>query len=153
MSRLGRLHRQRAAPGSGGLLRDEIVAGAASAMEALLAQGVAYVRFARQNPELYRIATMTNGRPGSDVETAVTGSAFARLRAAVQALIDAGGYAPVDAATAALELWSAVHGVASLQIAEPQLPFGDIEALTTTVLRAICLGRRAAAPTDDVATT
>jgi AcrR family transcriptional regulator len=40
-----------------------------SPVEALRAQGLAYVRFAVQTPELYRIATMGEWRSGSSVDT------------------------------------------------------------------------------------
>ena len=39
-----------------------------STIEVLRAQGLAYVRFALKTPELYRIATMGEGRPDSDVD-------------------------------------------------------------------------------------
>lgn len=113
-------------------------AGQSSTMEVLRAQGLAYVRFAVATPELYRIATMAEGQPGSDVD--VTSSAFNHLRGSVQALMDEGIYQPGDPTTAALELWSAAHGVAALLIAKPHLPFGDVEAFTDRVLRAVCCG-------------
>ena len=40
----------------------------ATILEVLRAQGLAYVRFATETPELYRIATMGDGTQGSDVE-------------------------------------------------------------------------------------
>ena len=102
--------------------------------------GHAYIRFAVANPELYRIATMGEGRPGSDIDT-VLGSAFGYLRGSVQALMDQGIYAPGDPTTITLELWSAVHGIAALLICKPHLPFGDVEAFTDRVLRARCCGQ------------
>jgi len=36
-----------------------------AAVEALRAQGLAYIRFATENPELYRIATMSEWRSGN----------------------------------------------------------------------------------------
>ena len=70
------------------------------------------IRFAVANPELYRIATMGEGRPGSDIDTVLASSAFGYLRGSVQALMDQGIYAPGDPTTITLELWSAVHGIA-----------------------------------------
>ena len=46
----------------------------------LRAQGLAYVRFAMKTPELYRIATMGEGRPGSDVDMTLNSSAFVHMR-------------------------------------------------------------------------
>ncbi|HEX9834287.1 MAG TPA: TetR/AcrR family transcriptional regulator, partial [Mycobacterium sp.] len=45
-----------------------VAVGQPSAIDALRAQGLAYVRFAVKTPELYRLATMGEGRPGSDVD-------------------------------------------------------------------------------------
>lgn len=115
-------------------------AGQSCAMEVLRAQGLAYVRFAVATPELYRIAAMGEGRPGSDVDAVLTSSAFTHMRASVQTLIDQGIYPPGDSTTAALELWTAAHGVAALLIAKPYLPFGDVEAFTDRVLRTVCCG-------------
>jgi AcrR family transcriptional regulator len=115
--------------------------GQPSSVEVLRAQGLAYVRFATQTPELYRIATMGEWRSGSDVDAALASSAFKHMRAAVQALMDEGSFPPDDVTTVALELWSAAHGVASLLIAKPHLPFGDAEAFTDRVLGAVCCGR------------
>ena len=53
---------------------------------------------------------------------------------------DEGIFPRGDAAAVALELWSAAHGVASLLIAKPHLPFGDAEAFTDRVLRAVFSG-------------
>ncbi len=43
-----------------------------------------------ETPELYRIATMGEWRSGSDVDAALASSAFAHMRATVQALMDEG---------------------------------------------------------------
>ncbi|MEZ0365931.1 TetR/AcrR family transcriptional regulator [Mycobacterium sp. pUA109] len=115
-------------------------AGQPSALEVLRAQGLAYVRFAVATPELYRIATMGEDRPGSDVDAVLASSAFTHLLGAVQALMDEGIYPPGDPTAAALELFAAAHGVAALLIAKPHLPFGDVEAFTDRVLRAVCAG-------------
>lgn len=114
--------------------------GQPSTLDVLRAQGRAYVRFATQTPELYRIATMGEGRPGSDVDMTLNSSAFVHMRNAVQALMDQGIYAPGDATTAALELWTAGHGVAALLIAKPYLPWGDVEQFADRVMRAVCSG-------------
>jgi AcrR family transcriptional regulator len=115
--------------------------GCTSTLDVLRAQGLAYVRFALQTPELYRIATMGEGRPGSDVDVTLASSAFLHMRAGVQAMMDEGLYAQGDATLVALELWSAAHGVAALLIAKPYLPWGDAEAFADRVLRAVCCGQ------------
>ena len=99
-----------------------------STIDVLRAQGLAYVRFALKTPELYRIATMAESRPGSDVDVALNSSAFVHMRHSVEALIAEGIYPPGEATTLALELWTVAHGVAALLIARPYLPWGDVEA-------------------------
>ncbi|KRD19636.1 TetR family transcriptional regulator [Mycobacterium sp. Root265] len=117
-----------------------VAAGQTSTIEVLRAQGLAYVRFARQTPELYRIATMGEGNPGSDVDMTLASSAFVHMRTTIEALMDEGVYPPGDPTAAALELWTAAHGVAALLIAKPYLPWGDVEEFTDRVLRSICCG-------------
>jgi AcrR family transcriptional regulator len=114
--------------------------GQSSTVEVLRAQGLAYVRFATENAELYRIATMGEWRSGSNVDAALASSAFEHMRAAVQTLMDEDTFPRGDATAVALELWSAAHGVASLLIAKPHLPFGDAERFTDRVMRAIFVG-------------
>lgn len=114
--------------------------GQPTTLDVLRAQGLAYVQFAAQTPELYRIATMCQGSPGSDVDATLASSAFVHMRDSVQALMDEGIYAPGDPTVMALQLWTAGHGVAAMLIAKPYLPFGDVEAFTDQVLRAVCCG-------------
>jgi AcrR family transcriptional regulator len=115
--------------------------GQTTALDVLQAIGQAYVRFALQTPELYRIATMSEGRPGSGVDVTLNSSAFAHMRAGVIAMMDEGIYVRDDPTRVALELWATAHGVAALLIAKPYLPWGDVEAFTDRVLRAVCCGQ------------
>lgn len=117
------------------------VAGAyTEAIDVLRAQGMAYLRFALKTPVLYRIATMGDGSPGSDVDIELNSSAFGHLRATVEALIADGSYPPDDPTTLALELWTAVHGIAAMLISRPYLPWGDTEQFADRLLRSVCCG-------------
>jgi AcrR family transcriptional regulator len=113
---------------------------APSTVEVLRAQGLAYVRFALENPELYRIATMGEWKSNSSVDAALDSSAFEHICATVKVLMAEGVFLPGDATGIALELWSAAHGAAALLIAKPHLPFGDADAFTDRVLRAVFSG-------------
>ena len=115
--------------------------GQPTTLDVLRAQGLAYVRFATETPELYRIATMCHGSPGSDTDAALKSSAFGHIRDTVKALMGEGVYVPGDPTAAALQLWAAGHGVAAMLIARPYLPFGDIELFADQVLRAVCCGQ------------
>lgn len=116
----------------------------ADTIDVLRAQGLAYVRFAIENPELYRIATMGEWKSNSDVDAALASSAFEHMCVTVETLMGEGLLPPGDATGIALELWSAAHGVAALLIAKPHLPFGDPEAFTDRVLRAVFSGNMVA---------
>ena len=115
--------------------------GRPNALDSLRAQGHAYVRFAVENPELYRIATMADSRPGSDVDAVLASSAFTYLRASVQALMDEGTYAAGDPTMVTLELWTVAHGVAAMLISKPYLPIDDVEGFTDRLLSAVCYGQ------------
>jgi AcrR family transcriptional regulator len=112
-----------------------------SPVEVLRAQGLAYVRFAVETPALYRIATMGEWRSGSSVDTTLNSSAFKHIRATVRRLMDDGIYRPGDPTIVALELCSALHGVAAMLIAKPHLPFGDAEAFADRVLASVFCGQ------------
>jgi AcrR family transcriptional regulator len=117
-----------------------VAADRGSTVEVLRAQGLAYVRFALQTPELYRIATMGEGRPGSDVDMTLNSSAFQHLRNSVESLMAEGIFAPGDPTVAAMQLLTAAHGIASLLISKPYLPWGDVEEFADQTLSAACLG-------------
>jgi AcrR family transcriptional regulator len=118
----------------------QVAADQPSAFERLRAQGLAYIRFAMKTPELYRIAMMGEGRPGSHVDVTLNTSAFVHLRNAVESLMAEGTYPAGDPTSFALELWTAAHGVAALLISRPYLPWGDAEEFADRVLRAVCCG-------------
>jgi AcrR family transcriptional regulator len=136
----------------------QVSAGQPSTIEVVRAQGLAYVRFAMKTPELYRIATMGESRPGSDVDVAINSSAFVHLRHAVETLMAEGIYRPGDSTRTALELLAVVHGVAAMLVSKPYLPWGDVEEFADRVLTASSMGHIAlgalpsdARPTDAVA--
>ena len=99
-------------------------------MEALRAQGVAYVRFAREEPALFRLMFGAAVARGS----LSAGAAFGVLRARITSLV------PTDRAEiAALSAWSMVHGLASLLI-DGRIDPPDPEALVRAVLAQFALG-------------
>jgi len=133
-------------------LDEEMQAAAAdqsSAIDALRAQGLAYVRFAVKTPELYRIATMGEGRAGSDVDVMLNNSAFVHIRNTVESLMAEGILPRNDSTTIALGLWTAAHGVAAMLISRPYLPWGEKEEFADRVLKAVVVGETA--PQDAVA--
>ena len=118
----------------------QLAADQASTVDVLRAQGLAYIRFALKTPELYRIAMVGEGGPDSDVDMALNTSAFVHLRNSVEALMSEGVYPPGDSTALALEWWTVAHGIASLLISRPYLPWGDAEAFADRIMRSMCWG-------------
>jgi AcrR family transcriptional regulator len=116
-------------------------AGAADAAARLEQQGLAYVQFARAHPEEYRLATMEPACAGGAVDVVLGSSAFNHFVASVQECIDEGVFADGDPIQIALEMWAVAHGIASLQIAKPYLPWGDLDESASRVLETACVGR------------
>jgi AcrR family transcriptional regulator len=117
---------------------------AQSPMERLRAYGMAYVLFALAHPEHYRIATM-DPCPQPFVDEVLASSAFVHFNHTVTECMDAGIFATGDPLPITLDLWAAAHGVASLMIAKPFLPWGEVEEVTDRALCAAALGHAARA--------
>ena len=109
----------------------------------LRAFGLAYVTFAVDHPEHYRIAAM-DPCPQPDVDEVLASSAFVHFNATVTECMAAGVFAPADPLQVTLELWAAAHGIASLMIAKSYLPWGDKEAIADRVLCSAAIGHAAA---------
>lgn len=104
------------------------------------AQGMAYVRFALDHPGQYRVATAGIGEGPSAVDQVLGSGAFLRFSETVQGAMDSGVFAPGDPMPVVLELWACAHGVVSLAIAKPYLPWGDVEVIAERAMAAACLG-------------
>lgn len=117
-------------------------AGLDTPMAKLRAYGLAYVRFALDHSEHYRIATM-DPCPMPFVDEVMASSAFVHFNATVVACMDAGLFPPGDPLPVTLDLWAAAHGIASLMIAKPFLPWGDVEGVADRALCAAALGHAA----------
>lgn len=112
--------------------------------ERALAQGLAYVRFALGNREIFQVTFSRVTPPGAPTLTdeVLLGSAFTNFSDTVREL-RVHGLLPDDEAEVTgqvLQLWSAAHGIAALMIARPGLPWGDDLALAERMLKAVCDG-------------
>jgi AcrR family transcriptional regulator len=123
---------------------DEVMQAAATGIDAplqrLRVQGLAYVRFAREHPEHYRLATMECGDRAGEVDEVLGSAAFTHFLATVRDCMDSGAFTAADPIPVAMQMWAAAHGIASLLIAKPYLPWGDPEAAADRVLKAACAG-------------
>lgn len=109
-------------------------------LDRLRAQGLAYIRFALEHPEHYRVATMEPCVVPPDVDDVIRTGAFAHFTETVVECMKAGVFAGEDPLPIALDLWTAAHGVASLVIAKPYLPWGEVEVIGDRALRAAAFG-------------
>lgn len=125
-------------------LDDAMLAEAATAatpLGRLRAFGLAYVRFAVTHPEHYRLAAMDPcPKPNVEVDDVLRSSAFEHFNATVVECIDAGIFVADDPLPITFDLWTAAHGVASLVIAKPYLPWGDLDEFADRVLCAAAAG-------------
>jgi AcrR family transcriptional regulator len=106
----------------------------------LRAQGLAYVRFALDNPEQYRLAFLGSSDGPSAVDLVLGSGAVKRFTKTVTEAMDSGVITAGEPLPVVLELWAAAHGIASLLIAKPYLPWGDVDLITDRVLGAACVG-------------
>jgi AcrR family transcriptional regulator len=110
----------------------------------LRAFGLAYVRFAVNHPEHYRLATMDPcPKPDVAVDEVLASSAFAHFNTTVLDCMQAGIFAQGDPLPVTLGLWAAAHGIASLIIVKPYLPWGEVDEAADRVLCAAALGHAA----------
>jgi AcrR family transcriptional regulator len=107
----------------------------------LKAQGLAYVHFAVEHAEHYRVATMEPCLVPPSVDDVIRAGAFAHFAETVSACMKAGIFTEGDPIPVALDLWSAAHGIASLMIAKPYLPWGEVDDIASRVLRGAAIGR------------
>jgi AcrR family transcriptional regulator len=113
-------------------------------VEAIAAQGRAYLEFALSRPEHYRLMFMR--RPDHDLEmpTEAEVAAVAGLSSVIDSVRLAQEQGAIDPADdpvrVALTLWAGVHGLAALLIAKPHFPWGDADDLIERVLQMSCHG-------------
>ncbi len=109
--------------------------------QAMLTLGRAYIGYAVDNPEHYRLLFMARYELSAQeyAEEMVTeGHAFHLLLRVTQQLIDTGTLLPQVAERGALHVgilfWATVHGLASLFISKPGLPWPDRDVLVDDLL-------------------
>lgn len=110
--------------------------------ERALAQGLAYVKFAIDSAVMYRVTFARVSVPGepSLTDQVLLSSAFVHFSDTVEAMMEQGVIPRGDVVQTVLKLWATAHGLASLMIAKPGLPWGDGSDLAEATLRAVCAG-------------
>jgi len=104
----------------------------------LQALALAYVRFALEHPEEYRVMFGSEVAASPAEEGSAREEVFALLRGGIAALQQQGLVREGDASTMALSAWSLVHGLAMLaldgQLSGAQMPSADELTLEATEL-------------------
>lgn len=120
---------------------EDAVADEVDPVERIGAMGRAYVRWAVDHPEHYRIMFMARFELTAQEyaeEMVSADTSFGLLLRTAQDLIDAGVVRADVAAQGPLHLgilfWSAVHGLASLLVAKPGLPWPPVDQLVDDVV-------------------
>jgi AcrR family transcriptional regulator len=115
-------------------LSEEAGAAATDPLDEIRRRGEAYIRFGLENPEQYRILFM-------DPQLATAGPAdvekwacLQHMVEAVQRAIGAGVIVGDDPFLVTVGLWAAVHGLVSLMITKPGMPWPPRETLIDQVL-------------------
>lgn len=109
-------------------------------LDKLCRQGTAYIMFALEAPEHYRLATMSASTEIGKVDLVLQTTAYEHFHRTVSECMDAGIFAKGDPTPVVLDLWAAGHGIASLLIAKPFLPWGDVTEAADRVMRATAMG-------------
>lgn len=106
-------------------------------VERLQACAKAYVHFALEHPEQYRIVFMANDIPKDEASfEALRGNvAFAPIYEAIEEAFERGQFSLSDPVTASLVMWAGVHGLSSLLIAKPSFPWPDVDELVSASCR------------------
>lgn len=119
---------------------EEATAGLDDPIAVLHAQGKAYVRFGIEHPEHYRIMFMgpADATPEQWSDLLATGS-FAGLVRSIEMAAETGALAiTVDAFTTALHVWATIHGLTSLLVTRPTMPWPDLDGFIDEHL-ALCV--------------
>ena len=119
---------------------EEAAAGATDPMDEVRRRGEAYIRFGLDNPEQYRILFLN---PQPDTKSADQVEKWACLQHMVEAVaraMDTGMIASADPFFVTLELWAAAHGLTSLLITKPNVPWPPIDDLVNGLLDMCGLG-------------
>ena len=104
-------------------------------LDRLAARGRAYVRFALDHAEQYRVLFMGVDVPESYTPERMSEMAgFQPLVDDVAAAIDAGEIATGDPMLIAVGLWAAVHGITSLLVSRKSFPWPPVDELVEHML-------------------
>jgi AcrR family transcriptional regulator len=102
----------------------------------LRAMGAAYLAFAAERPNRYKLLFERRDLIGigSEANRLIRIGSFELLVASVQACVDAGISASDDPARDAAAIWAALHGFATLRSFRPQFPWPDTDTMLDRIV-------------------
>ena len=112
----------------------EAAQGATDPVDEIYRRGLAYIRFGLDNPEQYRILFLNPESQAVTPEEIAKWACLQDMVAAVQRAIETGAIVESDPFLVTAGLWALVHGLVSLLITKPGLPWPPQEALIEHVL-------------------
>jgi len=120
-------------------------AGASNVFDGLRLQGIAYVEFARANPEHYRIVMLRKHAYTAEqyADLVMASCAFQHFVDSVRDCVDAGVFVG-EPDQLALRLWAAAHGLASLLVVKPYFPWPPLDQLIDDTISMAGMGLAAA---------
>jgi AcrR family transcriptional regulator len=99
-----------------GYLKEAVTDLPMGSRERLRAHGRAYLRFATENPEYFRVIFAAHGDP-EELDTLPGGGGYPMFRKAVVEAMEAGTIREADPDMVVVYLWTLVHGLVTLQLA------------------------------------
>jgi AcrR family transcriptional regulator len=121
-------------------LSNEAAAGASGPVDEIRRRGEAYIRFGLEYPEQYRVLFLDLDAGSVAVEDVAKWACLADLVAAVQRAIDEGSIVGDDAFLVSLGMWAAVHGLVSLMISKPGIPWPPVDRMVDHLLTTLLVG-------------
>jgi len=119
---------------------EQAAAAATDPMDEVRRRGEAYVRFGLDNPEQYRILFLDHQPHATGADQVEKWACLQHMVEAVARAIDAEMITRADPFLVTLELWAAAHGLTSLLITKPNVPWPPVDVLVTGLLDMCGLG-------------
>jgi AcrR family transcriptional regulator len=115
-------------------LSQEAAAAATDPIDEIRRRGEAYIRFGLDNPEQYRILFMDPELTDTGQEQVQKWACLQHMVEAVQRAMADGGLVGDDPFLLTVGLWAAVHGLVSLLITKPEVPWPPLDRLIDHVM-------------------
>jgi AcrR family transcriptional regulator len=121
-------------------LSNEAAAAASGPLDEIRRRGEAYIQFGLENPEQYRVLFLGKDAKAAAPDDIAKWACLGDLIKAVNRAIEEGSIDCDDPVLVSLGLWATAHGLVSLLISKPGIPWPPIDRLVDHVLHASAFG-------------